>query len=75
MYSRAATARRMTCFTEKAGLSLTSWLLRQLWVCLGMKAVSRSWVASVHVAFSLIGLPYAAGTSGVWYVNECNNSN
>lgn len=29
-----------------------------------MKSVSRKWVASVHVALSLIGLPFSAGTSG-----------
>jgi len=40
-----------------------------------MKTVSRNWAASVQVALSLLGLPYSAGSSGIWYVNYCNELN
>ncbi|XP_077068579.1 ADP-ribose pyrophosphatase, mitochondrial isoform X2 [Siphateles boraxobius] len=31
-----------------------------------MKTVSRNWVASAQVVFSLLRFPYSAGTSGIW---------
>ncbi|XP_057202193.1 ADP-ribose pyrophosphatase, mitochondrial [Triplophysa rosa] len=34
-----------------------------------MKAVSRNWVASVHIALSIIGLPYTVVTSGICRTN------
>ncbi|XP_051744368.1 ADP-ribose pyrophosphatase, mitochondrial [Ctenopharyngodon idella] len=38
-----------------------------------MKTVSRNWVASVHIALSLIGLPYPAGTSGICRKNAISS--
>ncbi|KAK9977562.1 hypothetical protein ABG768_019369 [Culter alburnus] len=39
-----------------------------------MKTVSRNWVASVHVALSLIGLPYPTGTSGICRKNAISST-
>lgn len=52
-------------------LFLTSWLLA-IWSAaywFVMRALSGNWVASVHIALSIIGLPHPVVTIGTWYVH------